>query len=74
MKIITKSIYLFIAPCLLMVCILSTTGCGNDKAPAKVEDHFIKEKLDTIKKAEAVDQLVHDAAATQRRTIDKQSK
>jgi len=57
-----------------MACILSTTGCGNDKASAKVEDHFMKEKLDTIKEAEAVDQLIQDTAATQRRTIDEQSK
>ena len=74
MKSVTKSISLFIAPCLLMACILSTTGCGNDKASAKVEDHFMKEKLDTIKEAEAVDQLIQDTAATQRRTIDEQSK
>ena len=77
MKIITKFISpfvtLFIAPCLLIICILSITACGNNKESAKAEDHFMNEKLDTIKKAEAVDQLVQDAAATQRRTIDEQS-
>ena len=41
------------------------TSATNDPAPKK---HFASEKMDTIKKAEAVDQIVQDAAAKQRLT------
>lgn len=53
--------------------IFTITACNNANEPAKADDHFIKEKLDTIKKAEAVDQLIQDTAAKQLRNIDGQS-
>ncbi len=37
-----------------------------------MEDHIWKEQTDTIKKAEAVNQLIQDAAEKQRQMIEKQ--
>ena len=64
---------------LLLFFILLTTACsGNDSASTQNEaaskEHFAKEKLDTIKKAETVNQLVQDAAAKQDQHIDEQSR
>lgn len=55
------------------------TACSGDHGTPATNDpatkkHFASEKLDTIKKAEAVDQIVQDAAAKQSREIDKQSR
>lgn len=61
-----------IAQCFLLMSISVITACGND-TPVKTDEHFLAEKLETIKKAEAVDQIIQDAAALQRRTIDEQS-
>jgi len=62
---------------LLLLFLLTACSGGNDTStkndPASKE-HFAQEKLDTIKKAEAVNQLVQDAAAQQRREIDEQSR
>jgi hypothetical protein len=65
-------------PILLLSLVFLATACSehddastmNDPAP---KEHFAKQKLDTIKKAEAVNQLVQDAAARQNRNIDEQS-
>ncbi len=38
----------------------------------KMEDHIWKEQTDTIRKAEAVNQLIQDAAEKQRQLIEKQ--
>ena len=66
-------------PLLLLFFILLTTACSNDDKASTLnealpKEHFAKEKLDTIKKAEAVNQLVQDAAAKQNRNIDEQSR
>ncbi len=49
----------------------------SDKAETKTsaaeKEHFMSEKMQTIKKAEAVNQLLQDAAAEQRRRIDEDS-
>lgn len=50
-----------------------TTACTNEAEPEKTNDNFLEGKLDTIKKSEAVDQLIQDTAAMQRRMIDEQS-
>lgn len=69
MKAFTKMINLTLS----LVFIFSTTACNNASESAKTEDHFLKEKLDTIKKSEGVNQLIQDAAEIQRHTIDEQS-
>lgn len=60
---------------LLSLFIATLAAC--DKTPAQKsaaeKEHFLTEKMQTIKKAEAVDQLVQDAAAMQRRRIDEES-
>ncbi len=38
----------------------------------KMEDHIWKEQTDTIRKAEAVNQLIQDAAERQRQMIENQ--
>ena len=68
-----KSTSKTILQCVVLAFAFSIAACNNASEPAKAEDHFLEEKLDTIKKAEAVDQLIQDAAAIQRRTIDEQS-
>ncbi|MBN4079018.1 hypothetical protein JYT26_00090 [Beggiatoa alba] len=68
-----KNIEKFIASFLLPACLLGIGACTNNDEPAKTNDHFLKEKLDTIKKAEAVEQLIQDATAKQRRMIDEQT-
>ena len=64
-----KTISLFF----LLSFILATTACNNASEPAKTKDHFLKEKLVTIKKAEAVEQLIQNTDAMKRRAIDEQS-
>ena len=54
---------------------IATLG-ACDKTPAQKsaaeKEHFLSEKMQTIKKAEAVDKILQDAAAQQRRNIDDQ--
>ena len=75
MNIATKiSCQSFLLLCLFLVGACSgesDTSTSNNDVP---KEHFAKEKLDTIKKAEAVNQLVQDAAAQQRREIDEQAR
>ena len=68
MKPITK----IIAQGFLLSFIFAVTACNNANESTKTEEHFLTEKLDTIKKAEAVDQLIQNAGAVQRRTINEQ--
>lgn len=62
---------------LLFISIISTLAACSDKnsteKKAAEKEHFMTEKMQTIKKAEAVNQLVQDAAAQQRRRIDEES-
>ena len=55
----------------LSLFLLVLTGCP-EKTPTEKQDHFLKEKTDTIKKAEQVDQILQDAAGQQRRNIEDQ--
>jgi hypothetical protein len=54
-----------------------TTMTACDKTPAQKaaaeKEHFLSEKMQTIEKAKAVDQMIQDAAAQQHRNIDEQS-
>lgn len=66
-------------PLWLLFFILLTTACSNDDKASTMneavpKEHFAKQKLDTIKKAEAVNQLVLDAAARQNHNIDEQTR
>lgn len=65
-------------PLLLLFFTLWITACSNDDKASTMneavpKEHFAKQKLDTLKKAEAVNQLVQDTAARQDRNIDEQS-
>ena len=72
-----KPITRIIVQCFLLSFIFAVTACNNTSDPAKAktgaEDHFLKEKLDTIKKAEAVEKLIQNTDAMQRRVIDEKS-
>lgn len=61
----------------IIVASLAATLVACDKTPtqkdAAEKEHFLTEKMETIKKAEAVEQMVHDAAALQRQRIDEES-
>jgi len=56
---------------------LATGMTACDKTPAQKsaaeKEHFLTEQMETIKKAEAVEQMVQDAAEMQRRRIDEQA-
>lgn len=63
---------------LLLSLIFLSTACSDNDESSTInaplpKEHFAKQKLDTIKKAEAVNQLVQDAAARQNRSIDEQA-
>lgn len=61
---------------LVFLAIIAASLGACDKTPAQKsaaeKEHFLGEKMETIKKAEAVDQMLQDAAAQQRRNIDDQ--
>lgn len=52
---------------------LALTAC-SDKAKTATEkkEHFLSEKMETIKKAEEVNQIIQDGATQQRRNIEEQ--
>lgn len=60
----------------VLVSLFIATLGACDKTPAQKsatqKEHFLSEKMQTIKKAEAVEQMMKDAAAQQRRDIDDQ--
>jgi hypothetical protein len=62
---------------LLCISIISTLAACSDKNAAEKtaaeKEHFMSEKMQTINKAEQVNQLVQDAADQQRRRIDEES-
>jgi hypothetical protein len=55
---------------LVLTVFLPLGGCSDNK----VEDHVLKEKMDTIEKAKEVDTLLQDAMNKQRQKIDEQSR
>lgn len=64
---------------LLLSVLFLLTACSSGSDPSTKDDqpskeHFAQEKLEAIKKAEAVNQLVQDAAAQQSRKIDEQAR
>jgi len=60
---------------LLAFFIAALAGC-SDKTPAQKaaieKEHFLSEKMETIKKAKQVEQILLDAAEKQRRNIEDQ--
>jgi len=62
---------------LVLLSIFVATLIACDKTPsqkaAAEKEHFLSEKMQTIETAKAVDQMIQDAAAQQRRNIDEQS-
>jgi len=61
---------------LLSIFVTSLIACSEQTSSEKTvteKEHFLSEKLETIKKAEAVEKMIQDAAAQQRRTIEDQS-
>ena len=65
----------------LLLLAFTISACSSDSEPSSSvtkdsrelpEDHFLKEKLETIKKAEEVNQIIQDAAAKQRKTMEEQ--
>ncbi len=60
---------------LFLIFVMSLIACSEQTSSEKTvaeKEHFLSEKLETIKKAEAVEQMIQDAAAQQRRTIENQ--
>ncbi len=60
---------------LLAILVAGLTACSEQTSPEKTimeEEHFLTEKLETIKKAETVEKMIQDAATQQRRTIKDQ--
>ena len=57
----------------LLIAFLFIGGCSDGK-DKKTENHIWKEKADTIKKAEAVKQLMQESAEKQKQAINKQSR
>ncbi len=60
---------------LLSIFIMSLIACSEQTSSEKTaaeKEHFLSEKLETIKKAEAVEQMIQDAATQQRRNIEDQ--
>ncbi|MBL1277623.1 MAG: hypothetical protein COB30_016195 [Ectothiorhodospiraceae bacterium] len=75
-KPLIKSLSIF-----LLFFVFAITGCsGSDDASDTTakhdktlpDDHFLKEKLETIKKAEEVEQIVQDAADKRRKIMEEQ--
>jgi uncharacterized secreted protein with C-terminal beta-propeller domain len=66
---------------LLLLVVSTVSACSNNdetataptNKPVLADEHFLKEKLETIKKAEAVEQLIMDTASQQRQVIEAQS-
>ena len=59
----------------LIILIAMLAACSDKGASAKTaveKEHFLTEKMQTIKKAEAVGQVLQDAASQQRRSIEDQ--
>jgi uncharacterized lipoprotein len=60
----------------LLAFFITALAACSDKTPAQKsaaeKENFLSEKMETIKKAEAVDQMIQDAAAQQRRNIEDQ--
>ena len=60
----------------LLLSIFLMMGCSSDtdtqKQNATSKDHFLIDQEKALKKAEAVNQFIQDAAAKQRRPIDEQ--
>jgi len=61
---------------IILLCIFATTLVACDKTPtqksAAEKEHFLGEKMGTIKKAEGVEQMIQDAATQKRREIEEQ--
>jgi len=60
---------------LLAILVTGLTACSEQTSPEKTiteEEHFLTEKLETIKKAETVEKMIQDAATQQRRNIENQ--
>ncbi len=60
---------------LLAILVAGLTACSGQTSPEKAimeEEHFLSEKLETIKKSEAVEQMIQDATLQQRRNIEDQ--
>ena len=64
---IIKMLYLFL-PLLLSFMLIG--GCSDNK----VEDHVLKEKMDTIEKAKEVEELIQNTVQQTKQNIDEQSR
>jgi hypothetical protein len=54
--------------------VLLLTACGGEQEPPAEKHGFVwQEQINTIDKAKAVDGMVQDSAAAQRRVIDAQA-
>ena len=68
---ICRQLFLLLFLALIIACSSNDeSSTEDDQMPT---DNVMKEKLDTIKKAEAVNQLIKDAAAKQDHEINEQS-
>lgn len=68
---ICQQLFLLLFLALIIACSSNDeSSTDDDQMPT---DNVMKEKLDTIKKAEAVNQLIKDAAAKQDYEINEQS-
>ena len=65
-----KTVLLFIG---IVSILAACSETDSSKGSAAEKEHFLTEKMQTIKKAEQVNQLVQDAAAQQRKRIDEES-
>ncbi len=60
---------------LLAILVTGLTACSEQTSSEKTiteKEHFLTEKLETIKKAETVEKMIQDAATQQRRSIEDQ--
>jgi len=60
---------------LLPIFLMSLVACSEQTSSEKTtteKEHFLSEKLETIKKAKAVEKMIQDAATQQRRNIEEQ--
>jgi len=60
---------------LFTILVTGLAACSEQTSSEKTaieKEHFLNEKLETIKKAETVEKMIQDAAMQQRRNIEDQ--